>query len=71
MKIECYLSVGCSSEEALRGNIRAALSLEGIDAEVTFSRIKEEEASVRGLKGSPSVLVDGRDIDPQGMSGFS
>lgn len=44
MKIECYMSEGCGSEESLKKNIRAALSLEGIAAEVTFRRIKDEDA---------------------------
>lgn len=71
MKIECYLSVGCASEESLRENIKAALSLEGADAEVTFRRIKDEEAYALGLKGSPSVLINGNDVEPQELNGFS
>lgn len=71
MKIECYLSVGCGSEEALRENIKTALSIEEIDADVAFCRISSEEALARGLRGSPSVLINGRDIEPGGPIGFS
>lgn len=71
MKIECYMALGCGSEEPLRKNITAALSLEGFDAEVVFHRIKDEEAYALGLKGSPSVLINGKDIEPQELTGFS
>ena len=71
MKIECYMSLGCGSEESLRENIKAALSLEGVDVEVVFRRIKDEEAYALGLNGSPSVFINGKDIDPQELTGFS
>ena len=71
MKIECYMSLGCGSEEPLRKNITAALLLEGSDAEVVFRRIKDEEAYALGLNGSPSVFINGKDIDPQELTGFS
>lgn len=71
MKIECFISLGCGSEDPLRENIKAALSLEGVDAEVLFRRIKDEEAYALGLKGSPSVFINGQDIEPQELTGFS
>jgi len=71
MKIDCYLSIDCASENALRKNIIQSLNLEAIDAELVFHRITAGEAEVLGLKGSPSVLIDGRDIQPANMQGFS
>ncbi len=71
MKIECYMSMGCGSEEPLRENINAALSLEGASADVVFRSITDEEANALGLKGSPSVLINGKDIEPQELTGFS
>jgi hypothetical protein len=71
MKIECYMSSGCESEDALRKNIFEALELEGIKAEVNFYRINDEEARSLGLKGSPSVLINSRDIQPVNITGFS
>jgi hypothetical protein len=71
MKIYCYLSKDCASENALRENIIQALNLEAIDAELVFHRITADEAEVLGLKGSPTVLIDGRDIQPANMQGFS
>ena len=71
MKIDCYLSGGCAAGNALRENINQALKLEAIDAEVKFYRISEREAEKIGLKGSPSVLINGKDIQPVNVQGFS
>lgn len=65
------MSLRCGSEDALRENISKALELENINAEVSFYRITEDEAKALGLKGSPSVLIDGKDIQPADIAGFS
>ncbi len=71
MKIDCYMSLRCGSEDALRENISKALELEGIIAEVNFYRITEDQAKSMGLRGSPSVLINGQDIQPVDIEGFS
>lgn len=71
MKIECYLSLTCGSEDALRENVRIALALEAVNADVSFRRISNTEANALGLRGSPSVLIDGTDIQPANVEGFS
>ncbi|MEW6569749.1 MAG: hypothetical protein AB1390_01035 [Nitrospirota bacterium] len=71
MKIDCFLSPGCASEEALRNNIKRALTLEHVEAEVNFRRIAEKEAEHLNLRGSPSILINGNDIQPVDMQGFS
>lgn len=71
LSIDCYLSLGCASEEALRENIKLALESEAVEAEVNFYRIDEAEAKRLGLMGSPSVLINGRDILPREIPGFS
>lgn len=71
IRIECYMSLGCGSEEALRRNVKTAVTLEGIDAAISFRRISDGEAFALGLKGSPAVHINGQDIDPQELSGFS
>ena len=71
IRIDCYLAQDCASEPALSDNINAALRLETVKAEVSFIRVTESEAEKLGLKGSPSVLVDGQDILPSSLSGFS
>ena len=71
MKIGCYLSLGCASEAALKINIDLALEKEGLQAEVNFYRINDAEALSRGLSGSPSVFINGKELQPSGTVGFS
>jgi len=71
MKIDCYLSQGCQSEEALKTNIAAAIEREGIRAEVNVHRINADDALSLGLSGSPSVFIDGKELQPLGTAGFS
>ena len=71
MRIDCYMSLSCGAEEGLRENISHALDLEGLRAEVKFHRINDLQAATLGLHGSPSVLIDGKDIQPADVSGFS
>jgi hypothetical protein len=71
MKIECYMSSACGSEDALRKNIFKAVELEDVTADIKFYRISDKKAESLGLKGSPSVLVNGRDIQPVSITGFS
>ncbi|RMG05963.1 MAG: hypothetical protein D6726_00295, partial [Nitrospirae bacterium] len=66
-----YMSMTCGSEEALRENISKALQEEGLKAEVNYHRISDEEAKRLGLRGSPSVLINGQDIQPAAVTGFS
>ena len=71
IKIDCYLSLNCTSENQLKENIKEAIKLEAVDAEVKFHRIDDKEAAKIGLKGSPSVFINDVDIMPGEMSGFS
>lgn len=63
MRIEAILSEGCASRESLEANIREALSREGVEAKVNFRVVGEKEARAMGLPGSPSVFVDGEDLE--------
>ena len=71
MRIDCYMSLTCGAEEGLRVNISQALDLEGSQAEVQFYGINDMQAATLGLRGSPSVLIDGKDIQPADVAGFS
>jgi hypothetical protein len=71
MRIDCYLSRGCSSEEALRENITQALAAEQVRADINYNIIDDERAIALGLPGSPSVFVNGKEIQPQRTVGFS
>ncbi len=71
LKINCYLSLNCTSEGALRENMKRALELEAPEAEVNFHRINEAEAKRLGLMGSPSILINGIEILPADIPSFS
>jgi hypothetical protein len=71
MRIDCYISEKCGSEEALRKNIREALTLEGVEVKVNISVIDDVKAGALGLKGSPSVFINGKEIQPVDIVGFS
>ena len=71
MKIDCYLSLRYGSEEDLRKNITFALLSEKVQAEVNFHRINDDNAMSLGLKGSPSVFIDGMELQPLRTTGFS
>ena len=64
MKIECFFSEGCGSKDKLKENIQKALHTEGMDAEVSFRVLSQEEAEKLGIGGSPTVWVNGQDLDP-------
>jgi hypothetical protein len=71
IKIECYLSHGCGSEESLRKNITSALAAEKVNANIAFHRIDDDRAIALGLSGSPSVFINGKELQPQATVGFS
>ena len=71
MRIDCYLSPGCASQEALQTNITQALEIEKVGAELTFHRIDDNKAFALGVTGSPSVFINGKELQPQGSVGFS
>jgi protein-disulfide isomerase len=71
MRIDCYLSPECASEEALRENITRALATEKVEAELNFHRIDDKKALALGITGSPSVFINGKELQPQGVVGFS
>ncbi len=65
------MSRGCGSEDALRKNISRALAIENVEAKVSFHRIDDTTATALGLTGSPSVFINGNELQPQGTVGFS
>ena len=71
MKIDSYLSPECASEEGLRENIKQALAIEEVEADVSLHRIDDNKAMALGATGSPSVFINGKELQPQGLVGFS
>ncbi len=71
MKIDCYLSPDCASEAGLRENVAQALAVERVEAEFNIHRIDDSAALALGVTGSPSVLINGNELQPQDKAGFS
>jgi len=65
IKIDSYLSPECVSEKALRENIYHALKNQNDTSEVNIHRIDDPTAIELGLTGSPSVFINGKELQPQ------
>lgn len=64
MKIELFYFGGCPSYLEAANNVREALRLEGLTANVALVPIENEvDAQTRRLIGSPTVRIDGRDLE--------
>ena len=70
MRIDCYLSPECASEGTLRENIKRALAIEKVEADLSIQRIDDDRAVALGVSGSPSVFINGKELQPQGVVGF-
>jgi len=71
VNVTCYLSSACASEEELRANIDRALEAENVSADISIQRIDDQKAADLGLSGSPSILIDGKELQPSAGTGFS
>ena len=68
MKIDCYLSEHCGSYHQLRENIDRVLAESGLSADVEYHTISYDDAVQLGIKGSPSIWVNGKDLFESGVS---
>lgn len=65
MKVELLYFEGCPSYEALLPELRNLIASEAIAAEIELRRVETiEEAQRERFLGSPTVRVDGADVDP-------
>jgi hypothetical protein len=65
MKIELLYFDGCPSYAELLPRLRELLASEGIEQQIELQRVETpEEAERERFLGSPTVRVDGEDIDP-------
>ena len=73
MKIELLYFDGCPSWLQTRADADAVLAERGLTDEVTLINVRtNEEANERRFTGSPTLRVDGKDIDPDTpTSGFN
>ncbi len=68
MKIDCYLSEHCGSYYKLQEVMEQALAKLGVEADVAYHTIYYDDAVSKGITGSPSIWIDGRDAFPVGGS---
>ena len=65
MTIELLYFDGCPNHEAFMPQLRTLLDGAGVDEEVHLVRVEsEDEAQAAGFLGSPSLRLDGRDVEP-------
>ncbi len=65
MRVELLYFDGCPSYEALLPKLRELLERAGVEDKIELRRIETVEAAERErFLGSPTVRVDGEDVDP-------
>jgi hypothetical protein len=65
--IEFLYWEGCPSHPEARALLDDVLESRGVDAEVAVREVRtQEEAEQLAFPGSPTIRVDGRDVDPDG-----
>src|ERR671912_496644 len=62
----------CPSHEFALGRLREVMAEEGVSGDVEVIKVEAEDQA-RGLKfvGSPTIRVDGQDIDPPGDASYA
>lgn len=65
MEIEILYFDGCPNHERVLEHLPRLLAREAIDAHVVLRKVADEaQAQRERFLGSPTIRVDGRDIDP-------
>ena len=64
LSIDVYLSEHCGSYYQLRDNLEQAIAELNMKAEIMFHTMYYDDAVSRGIKGSPSIWIRGKDIFP-------
>ena len=69
MKIELFYWKGCPSHPEALALLERVLAERGLDAEVELHEVlTHDEAHALSFPGSPTIRIDGRDIDPAGAA---
>jgi hypothetical protein len=67
MRIELLFWEGCPSYPEARAMLEDVLKGRGIDARIQMHEVRtDEEARELHFPGSPTIRIDGRDVDPAG-----
>jgi len=68
VRVELLFWAGCPSYPVALADLRAAVAEAGLDPEGVIVREiqTEEAAATNGFVGSPTIRIDGRDVQPPG-----
>jgi hypothetical protein len=67
MTIEFLYWKGCPSHPEAKALLEEVLESRGVDAQINFREVRTHVEAVQlTFPGSPTIRVDGRDVDPQG-----
>jgi hypothetical protein len=67
VRIELLFWDGCPSHPEAEALLRDVLAGRGVDAEVEMREVATQaEAEAERFPGSPTIRIDGRDVDPDG-----
>jgi hypothetical protein len=65
MQIDFLYYEACPSHDLALARLRQVMAEEGVDAPIAIHKMEtEEEARAWGFIGSPTILINGEDIDP-------
>jgi hypothetical protein len=67
-KIELFYWAGCPSHPEALELLRDVLRQHGLETEIDLLEVQtDEQARTLGFPGSPTIRIDGRDVDPSGV----
>jgi hypothetical protein len=70
MQVQFLYWEDCPSHPDALARLREALALEGLPVEVEIIRIEtEQDARRHGFPGSPTIRINGADLQPEGAQG--
>ena len=70
MRIELLYWDGCPSYPEAKATLEEVLAGRGIESPIEMREVRtDEEAQTLGFPGSPTIRIDGRDVDPAGADG--
>ena len=70
MQIELLYWDGCPSYPEAKTMLEEVLASRGIDTPIQMRHVRtDDEAEALSFPGSPTIRVDGRDVDPAGAGG--
>jgi hypothetical protein len=69
VKVELLHWRGCPSTDEARELLDRVLAEQGVDTEVIVHEVRtDDEAAALAFPGSPTIRVDGADVDPAGAT---